>query len=90
MHPFRIVCVRGGTSYPEGLDFLVAKTTQSSLANLVSDGDLLRSTLTISTAGQDDAFGRDQLFFRKVDLARLPGRHVVGKVESLLTCLNCP
>ncbi|KAL5969706.1 Mediator of RNA polymerase II transcription subunit 17 [Taenia solium] len=86
----RIVCIRGDTSYPEGLDFLVAKTTQSSLTNLASDGDLLRSTLTTSIAGRGDAFGRGQFIFRRVDLARVPGRHVVGKIESLLTCLNCP
>ncbi|KAL5109512.1 Mediator of RNA polymerase II transcription subunit 17 [Taenia crassiceps] len=86
----RIVCIRSGTGYPEGLDVLVAKTTQSSLTNLVGDGDLLRSTLTTSNVGRHGAFDRGQFVFRKVDLARLPGRHVVGKIESLLTCLNCP
>ncbi|CDI97622.1 transcriptional co activator crsp77 [Echinococcus multilocularis] len=86
----RIVCIRGDTCYPEGLEFLVAKTTQSNLTNLASDGELLRFALTTSTAGQDGAFDRGQFIFRKVDLARLPGRHVVGKIESLLTCLNCP
>ena len=77
------------------MEFLVAKTTQNRVTDLASDGELLQNTLTdtastpnTSRGGQGDSIG-GRFTFRKVDLTRIPGRHVVAKIESLLTCLNC-
>lgn len=64
----------------ESLEFMVAKSRPEELTNVGSRGDLLQ----VSVSGRSSS----RLDFRKVDLARLPGRHVVGKAESLLTCLS--
>ncbi|KAM7534916.1 hypothetical protein Aperf_G00000089741 [Anoplocephala perfoliata] len=74
----RIVCIRGNVK--ESLEIMVAKSRPEELANVGSRGDLLQ----VSLSGR----GSNHLDFRKVDLARLPGKHVVEKAESLLTCLS--
>lgn len=74
------MCIRNNDS-AERLEFLVAKSRQEELTAVGSRGDLLQDML--SGKGCDEVF-----HFRKVDLSRVPGQNVVGKVESLLTCLN--
>uniref|UniRef100_A0A5K3EI35 Mediator of RNA polymerase II transcription subunit 13 n=1 Tax=Mesocestoides corti TaxID=53468 RepID=A0A5K3EI35_MESCO len=82
----RLVCIRGGGSNSGGLELFVAKTTQDDLSSLASNGELFQTAMSVPKTLD---FGRrSRLDFRQVDLSRLPGRHVVAKIESLLTCLS--
>nr|CDS29682.2 transcriptional co activator crsp77 [Hymenolepis microstoma] len=77
----RVVCIRASDK-EEGLEFWVAKSQQRELTMAGSRGDLLQNLLSCGD-GISSRF-----HFRKVDLTRVSGQNVVGKVENLLTCLN--
>ncbi|VUZ48186.1 unnamed protein product, partial [Hymenolepis diminuta] len=76
----RVVCIRASDK-GEGLEFLVAKSQQGELTTVGSRGDLLQNLLSYRDSSS-------RFHFRKVDLSRVCGQNVVGKIEYLLTCLN--
>ncbi|KAM3175301.1 hypothetical protein ACTXT7_008802 [Hymenolepis weldensis] len=75
-----VVCIRASDK-GEGLEFLVAKSQQEELTTVGSRGDLLQNLLSYRDSSS-------RFHFRKVDLTRVSGQNVVGKIEYLLTCLN--
>ncbi|VDN99657.1 unnamed protein product [Rodentolepis nana] len=77
----RVVCIRASDK-EEDLEFWVANSKQNELIMAGSRGDLLQNLLSCVDSSNT------RFHFRKVDLTRVSGQNVVGKIENLLTCLS--
>lgn len=92
---FRLVCIRSisGSSQDDrcgGISLLVSKIHHhDDLSRLATDSATLQSALAAAGEASAESRSTDTINFRKVDLSRIPaGRHIIAKIEAVLTCLS--